>query len=218
LKEEEFYSEPAMTPAHSDDPEPNHTISWHNLREGIYRFVRSRLRNRSDAEDAAQEALLRALDHPDLSAIRDPVSYLRGIAQHVVFSIYAQQKRDSLNAPLDAARAERDGRFEPHEYAERAQMLAKLAEAMTTLPITQQRFLDNRLKGLTVEEAGREVGLSRWMAEKERAKAYAELTLQLGGSDSRTGRAGAMAEPPADQHREPATSTNDNEVHRESAR
>ena len=209
------------TPAQSDDPERNDRVSWQNLREGVYRFVRSRLRNRSDAEDAAQEALLRALDHPDLNAIRDPASYLRGIAQHVVFSFYAQQKRDSLNAPLDAARNERDPRSEPHEYAEHAQMLAKFAEAMTTLPIAQRRFLDCRLKGLTVEEAGREVGLSQWMAEKERAKAYAELTLQLGGSDSHTKESSVRERPTVgaatDQRRSPANSTNDSEVPRESA-
>ena len=209
------------TPEQSDDPEPNHRVSWQNLREGVYRFVRSRLRNRSDAEDAAQEALFRALAHPDLNAIRDPASYLQGIARHVVFSVYAQQKRDSVNARIDAARDERDPRPEPHEHAEHAQMLAKLAEAMTTLPITQQRFLDCRLKGLTVEEAGREVGLSQWMAEKERAKAYAELTLQLGGSDSHikesSVRERATVGAPADPPCGPVSSTNDSEVPRESA-
>jgi RNA polymerase sigma factor (sigma-70 family) len=71
---------------------------WHR---NLIRFLRKRVRAAVDIEDLAQETYLRLLRAPDLGEVRNPESYLMGIAKHIVAEWRDHQPLEEPLTPFD---------------------------------------------------------------------------------------------------------------------
>jgi len=115
----------------------------------VYRVAYAALRNRAEAEDAAQETFVRVLRHrQQLPQVRDQRAWLARIAWRVALD----RRRRAPEVPLEeAARAVRELRAagaSAEQLAADAQMLALLERLIASLP----RDLREALTLSTVEE------------------------------------------------------------------
>lgn len=85
-------------------PDPDAVAAWRELREGLLRFVRRRVRDEADAEDIVHDVLLRVHMHRD--ALRDESRFrgwLYGIARNAIIDHYrARRTTEPLDAELAA--------------------------------------------------------------------------------------------------------------------
>jgi RNA polymerase sigma-70 factor (ECF subfamily) len=149
--------------------------------EQLRRFLARRVRNRCDIPDIIQEVFLRLLRVPNQESIRSPEAYLFTVARHV-----AQQHllRQSL-APgaefhllLNGAIADADP--DPELEISALECLEGLEQALEDLtPKARAAFLLHRRDGLTLDEIGMRLGVSRPMAKKYLAKALVQFRKQL---------------------------------------
>lgn len=112
--------------------------------DGIYRFLRQLTGHRDDAEDLAQQALIRAIGSANRYDGRAP---LRSWLYAIALREYGRWRRRRLWLPLSAElRAN-------HDVAEVATNGALLLEALSQLtPAHRATFLLHHVEGLSIEE------------------------------------------------------------------
>ncbi len=140
----------------------------------LRRFLRPRVHNVADVPDLVQEVFLRLLRVPNHETIRAPEAYIFTIARHV-----AQQHRlKAAAAPatedLDEMLAELSSvtDVDPALEVDAQQYLQELDDVLRRLPPNvQATFLLYRRDGLTMDEIGARLGVSRHMAKKYLVKA-----------------------------------------------
>jgi RNA polymerase sigma factor (sigma-70 family) len=138
-------------------------------------YVARRLRHATpDIPDLCQEVFLRLLRIPDHEAIRNPQAYLYTIAAHVLQQ-YALRRAVTAE-PIDPADIEtevetsRDS--DPAEEAELDQRFERLGQALEGhSPRAYVALVLRRRDGLTLEQIGKHLGVSRPMAKKYLVKA-----------------------------------------------
>lgn len=143
----------------------------------LRRFLASRLREGlADVPDMVQEVYLRLLRVESPESIENPEAYVLTIAKHVLY------EHRTRHAPTTGAmdigqfedRLATEPADEPEERALSAERLALLRQALAGLsPKAQAVLVLHRVEGLTLEEIGRRIGVSRSMAKKYLAKALA---------------------------------------------
>jgi len=147
--------------------------------ESLRRFLARRVRNRFDIPDIIQEVFLRLLRVPNQESIRSPEAYLFTVARHV-----AQQHllRESgapsaeLHTLLSGSTADADPALEISAL----ECLEGLEQALEDLtPKARAAFLFHRRDGLTLDEIGLRLGVSRPMAKKYLAKALVQFRKRL---------------------------------------
>lgn len=145
-------------------------------------FLLRRVRNGADVADLVQEIYLRMMRVPDHEAIRSPEAYLFTVARHVVMQHTLRQSALPVSVELrdmlvEARDADAD---DPEMEISAQQCLATLSQALDELPPrSRAAFLMHRRDGLTLEEIGRRLGVSRPMAKKYLARALVHFRRKL---------------------------------------
>ena len=115
----------------------------------VYRIAYAVLRNRPDAEDAAQETFVRVLRHrQQLPEVRDQRAWLARIAWRVALDRRRRAPEVPLEEAARAVRALRAAGASAEQLAADSQMLALLERLIASLP----RELREALTLSTVEE------------------------------------------------------------------
>lgn len=151
----------------------------------LRRFLVRRVRNPCDIPDIIQEIFLRMLRVPDHEAIRSPEAYLFTIARHVAQQHSLRKSTSSLSVELqDMLTALSEAPADPALEVSAQQSLEELERALQNLsPKVRATFLYHRRDGLTLEEVGNRVGVSRPQVKKYLAKALLQLRKHLADSE-----------------------------------
>jgi RNA polymerase sigma-70 factor (ECF subfamily) len=155
-------------------------------RAELLRYLRGHLPTDADAQDAAQESVLRLLRyraHP-ADAWR-PLLYR--IAGNVVAEFYRRgaARRSNQHVPLDSVEPPSDA-LELEERAERRQRKARLRDAILALPPrSRQIYLLSRVDRLTYAQIAQRCGISTKAVEVSISRTLAVLARSVGGGDRR---------------------------------
>jgi RNA polymerase sigma factor (sigma-70 family) len=140
----------------------------------LRRFLHARVRNAADASDLVQEVYLRLLRVDNHETIRMPEAYVFALANHVLYQYRLRQSRTLQPSELIDAMAEAQSAFEndPLIQSETQQRIQELETVLSDLsPKARATLIMHRRDGLTLEQIGHELGVSRPMAKKYLAKA-----------------------------------------------
>jgi RNA polymerase sigma factor (sigma-70 family) len=140
----------------------------------LRRFLLARVRNAADASDLVQEVFLRLMRVEDHETIRMPEAYVFALANHVLYQYRLRQSRALDPQELTEALYEAQTAFEndPLIQSETQQRIEELEQVLKDLPPRARAALIlHRRDGLTLEEIGGELGVSRPMVKKYIAKA-----------------------------------------------
>jgi RNA polymerase sigma factor (sigma-70 family) len=145
-------------------------------------FLRRRVRNSADIPDIIQEVFLRLLRVPSHEVIRVPEAYIFTIARHVAQQHKLRSAAGEVTVELEEALAElRSGtEVDPVLQASAQQCLEGLNEVVERMPAkVQATFLMCRRDGMSMDEIGERLGISRPMAKKYLVKALVRLRKHL---------------------------------------
>jgi RNA polymerase sigma-70 factor (ECF subfamily) len=148
----------------------------------LRRFLVARVRNVADVPDIVQEVYLRMLRVPNIESIRSPEAYLFTVAQHVVQQHTLRQIATppsvELTQMLDIQSATPD--VDPVLATDAAQCIEQLQGAMEELsPKVRATFLLHRRDGLSFNDIGTRLGISRPMVKKNLMKALMHFRQRL---------------------------------------
>jgi len=137
----------------------------------VYSAAFAILRNEADAEDAAQEAILKALTH--IGQFRGDARFSTWLTQITVNEALMRRRRDhsEVMEPI-GDRQEEDGSYTPRDFAdwreipsealERKEIRQKLAAAMAMLTHKYREvFVLRDIQHLSIEETAKALGISR---------------------------------------------------------
>jgi RNA polymerase sigma factor (sigma-70 family) len=147
-------------------------------RTQIHRWIVRRLRNPDVADDVTQEVFLRlCCVSRSAGYIRDPLSYLLGIAAHVISAYRMAEVRSRISFDTEAVQRAADHTDTLDEHSEeRLDVQLRLERALEQLP---PRYKDVLLlckeEGMTYGEAALASGLSIHTVEKYLIRARAQL-------------------------------------------
>jgi RNA polymerase sigma factor (sigma-70 family) len=137
-------------------------------------FFTQRLRNRADAPDLAQEVFLRLMRVEHHETIRSPEAYLFTVASHVLHQHTLRQSDTPASIDISEVFAELQlkSNDDPLARADAQQRLEQLDRSLAQLPPkVSSTLLLHRFGGLSIEEIGRELGVSRPAAKKYLSRA-----------------------------------------------
>jgi RNA polymerase sigma factor (sigma-70 family) len=140
----------------------------------LRRFFTLRLRNEADAADLAQEVFLRLMRVNRHETIRYPEAYLFTVASHVLHQHTLRQANTPASVDISEVFAELQSTSsdDPAARAEGQQRLNDLERALTLMPPKiSSALLLHRFAGLSIEQIGRKLGVSRPAAKKYLARA-----------------------------------------------
>jgi RNA polymerase sigma factor (sigma-70 family) len=145
-------------------------------------FLSARVRNVADLPDIAQEVYLRMLRIPNIESIRSPEAYLFAVAQHVVqqhaWRQIATPPSVELTQLFDVPSTSLD--VDPVLATDAAQCVEQLQDAIEELsPKVRATFLLHRRDGLSFEDIGARLGISRPMVKKNLMKALMHFRQRL---------------------------------------
>ena len=154
----------------------------------LRRFFALRLRNEADAPDLAQEVFLRLMRVEHHETIRSPEAYLFTVASHVLHQHTLRQAGAPPSVELSEVFAELQpaSQDDPVMRALGQQRLAEVERTLRTLPpkIASTLML-HRFAGLSIEQIGAQLGVSRPTAKKYLARALAECRAVLEDADNK---------------------------------
>jgi RNA polymerase sigma factor (sigma-70 family) len=135
----------------------------------LRRFLVARVRNVADVPDIVQEVYLRMLRIPNIESIRSPEAYLFTVAQHVVQQHTLRQIATppsiELTQMLDIPSALPE--LDPVLATDATQCIELLQDAIEELsPKVRATFLMHRRDGLSFDDIGTRLGISRPMVKK----------------------------------------------------
>lgn len=154
---------------------------WGQARDVCYREARRVTRDSGLAEDAAQEALLRAWRHrASCRTPHAPGPWLAAIARNVALGVLTRQQRDPVVTVLDESRSYE---ADPEAADAIAQAIERVVFGDLLRPLTaaERRLLRLRYEDdLTNSEIARRLGLPEGTVKvrlhRLRARLYEELT------------------------------------------
>ena len=153
-------------------------------KDGLYRYLLSRVRRPDVAEDLWQEAQARMLRVPKDRLIENPEGYLFTIARNLLRERGLEGRRQQLERDVDDP-AIQDEISEAPEYGEeidRQVYKERLHRALRELPPKcQAAVLMHYWKNMTYEEIAPQLGISPHMVKKYVSKALAHCRTRMGG-------------------------------------
>jgi len=155
-------------------------VTQHGQR--LRRFLLAGVRNAADASDLVQEVYLRLLRVENHETIRVPEAYVFALANHVLYQYRLRQTKTPEPADLLGILPDRQAAFEndPLVQSETAQRIRELESILTALPAKARATLIlHRRDGLTLEQVGAQLGISRAMAKKYLANALLQCRRAL---------------------------------------
>jgi RNA polymerase sigma factor (sigma-70 family) len=168
----------------SDRSESASTLAGAAFRDhaaDLQRFLARRVTLAEDADDLAQEVFARLLRVRNADLVRNPLSYLLGIATHVVREFRQRKQHERVLFDSDLA----DGLCDHCEadasgIAEQFELRERLDKALQRLPAAHQLvLLLVKRDGLSYAEAATAAGLSVHTIEKYVVEARARLRVIL---------------------------------------
>ena len=151
-------------------------------------FFTQRLRNRADAPDLAQEVFLRLMRVEHRETIRSPEAYLFTVASHVLNQHMLRQANIPASIDISEMFAELQltSDDDPLARADAQQRLEQIDRLLERLPPkVSSTLLLHRFAGLSIEEIGRELGVSRPAAKKYLSRALKECRNVLEEEESK---------------------------------
>jgi RNA polymerase sigma factor (sigma-70 family) len=149
----------------------------------LRRFLAMRMRYASaDVPDLVQEVFLRLLRVADHKTIRNPRAYLYTIAGHVLHQYTLHQAVTAQPAALMDISAELEASIDsdPAETVQLEQRFEALGRGLEQLsPRAYATLIMYRCEGVTLEQIGQRLGVSRVMAKKYLMKAMTYCQLHL---------------------------------------
>ena len=148
----------------------------------LRQFLRRRVGNAADIPDIIQEVFLRLLRVPRRETIRIPEAYIFTIARHAAQQHQLLAARASKYVQLDESLADSLPGSEPDPVLEvtAEQCRVVVEETLRQMaPKVRATFLLYRRDGLSIEEIGERLGISRPMTKKYMVKALAQLRTRL---------------------------------------
>jgi RNA polymerase sigma factor (sigma-70 family) len=148
----------------------------------LQRFLARRVTHAQDADDLAQEVFARLLRVRDADLVRNPLSYLLGIATHVVreFRQRKQHERVLFDSDLADDLCDHSEEVASQDLAEQIELRQRLDKALKQLPPAHQLvLLLVKRDGLSYTEAASAAGLSVHTIEKYVVEARARLRMLL---------------------------------------
>jgi RNA polymerase sigma factor (sigma-70 family) len=149
----------------------------------LRRYLAARLRNAADVPDLVQEVFLRLLRIERHESIRNPEAYVMTVAGHVLHQhtlrlATTPHTVDAIDVIVDLQGAiETD----PVAQVDARRRLEQLDRALAGMaPNVYATFVMHRRDGLTLEEIGKHLGVSRPMVKKYLAKALIQCKAHLG--------------------------------------
>lgn len=157
-------------------------------REGLLRFLMSRLSSEEDAQDAAQESLVRLARYRD----REPPESWRPLLFRIASNVAIDQQRRATthraaaHVPYEQVLyAVPDSDPGPEEQLSRRQLIARMWEVVETLPPRcRDIYLLSRVEGLSQRSIAETYGISVKAVEKQMTRALSKLRRALGEWDS----------------------------------
>jgi RNA polymerase sigma factor (sigma-70 family) len=149
----------------------------------LRRYLAARLRNAADVPDLVQEVFLRLLRVERHESIRNPEAYVMTVASHVLHQhtlrlATAPRTVDAIDVIVDLQSAIE---IDPVAQLDARRRLEQLDYALSQMkPNVHATFVLHRRDGLTLEEIGKRLGVSRPMVKKYLAKALIECRMHLG--------------------------------------
>ena len=143
----------------------------------LRRFFSLRLRNEADAPDLAQEVFLRLMRVEHHESIRSPEAYLFTVASHVLHQHTLRQANTPASLDIAAMFAELQltSDDDPSVHADAQQRLKEFERVLALLPPKfATTLLLHRVAGLSIEEIGQQLGVSRPTAKKYLARALTQ--------------------------------------------
>ncbi len=157
------------------------TLAGHAFRHyaaDLHRFLRKRLPDPQQADDVAQEVFSRLVRVQQPELVKKPLSYLFGIAFHVIREIRLREERDPVDYDSEVVDNAAEHPREPpaDELADRLNVQTQLERAIAALPeVHRALVLMCKRDGMTYEEASAATGISVHMVEKHLIQARARL-------------------------------------------
>ncbi len=148
----------------------------------LYGYLRTRVRNAADVPDIIQEIFLRLLRVPNHETIRAPERYIFTIARHVALQHRLQSAPEDASVQIEEALPElvSGNEVDPFLEVTAEQCLLGLDAALRDMsPKMQTSFLLSRREGMSVDEIGERLGISRHMVKKYLAKALVQIRKRL---------------------------------------
>jgi RNA polymerase sigma-70 factor (ECF subfamily) len=140
------------------------------------------VRNVVDVPDIVQEVYLRMLRIPNIESIRSPEAYLFTVARHVVQQHALRQTATPPSVELTQMFdiASTTSEMDPVLATDAAQCVELLQGAMEELsPKVRATFLLHRRDGLSLNDIGTRLGISRPMVKKNLMKALLHFRQRL---------------------------------------
>lgn len=137
----------------------------------LFRYLASRLRRHQDIEDLVQYVFQRFLQSPQHEIVRQPEAYLYRIASNVINEWALHRKREivSFDSETMDLHAEQDlaSRVWTEDIADRLALEQQLQRILAQVPVHYRAVLILNVRdGLTCEEIGRELGITKQTAKK----------------------------------------------------
>jgi RNA polymerase sigma factor (sigma-70 family) len=148
----------------------------------LRRYLLARMRNAADVPDIIQDVYLRMLRIPHVESIRSPEAYLFTVAQHVLQQYTLRQSQIPPSTDLAGMlEMSHDGlNSDPALEVHAQQRLEGLQEALNVLtPKVRATFMLHRRDGLSFDEIGAQLGISRPMVKKNLVKALMQFRRNL---------------------------------------
>jgi RNA polymerase sigma-70 factor (ECF subfamily) len=132
----------------------------------LRRYLAARLRNAADVSDLVQEVFLRLLRVERHESIRNPEAYVMTVAGHVLHQHTLRLASTPHTVDAIEAIADLQGAIEtdPVAQLDAHRRLEQLDLALSKMkPNVHATFVLHRRDGLTLEEIGKQLGVSRPM-------------------------------------------------------
>jgi len=165
-------------------------MTWHYLLDKLFRkhnrellAFAARQASPHSAEDIAQEAFLRLMNHPDLAAIDNPRAYLFKTAANLSRNLYDYdqvRQRYHSEQPVDAESLPSSAPSLDTAIAAQQQLERFLAVLGQLPEVCQHAFVLNKFDGLSYAEVAEALGISAKSAQRYVLKAWQHVLQNLG--------------------------------------
>lgn len=151
-------------------------LAFSQFRDGLYRFLRRKLRNAESAEDLMQEVYLRLLRTADRKMVKNPQAYVFGVAFNVLYEFKLHEERSPVDFDSEAVAelgtvlaGEADDPEDVHERRARTQWLESVMARLS--PMQQAVLLMAKRQGLAHAQIAEKLGISIGTVRKHLARA-----------------------------------------------
>lgn len=156
-------------------------------RDALVRFLSTRLPTEEDAQDAAQESMVRLLQYRD----REPPSSWHPLLYRIAVNVAHDHVRRARSRCAGGHVSYEESLYalpseEPSqdEQVAREQAAAQLWQALMALPVrSQEIYVYNRIDGMSYTQIARHCGISTKAVGKHMARALVLLRQRLGDAD-----------------------------------